>query len=387
VQQTITIISSQAFSQINFRGPLIKKLVQSGNTVYALAPDFDDTLRRQINELGATPVDFSMSRTGMSPLLDISDTIRLAGLLRQLKPSITLAYFIKPVIFATLAAWFVGVPRRIGLIEGLGYVFTPGNRYFSFKRRLLRSIVSILYRVALRRAHAVIFLNSDDIEEFTKRNIVSASKAIKIGGIGVDLKEWPLSPPVIEPVTFLLAARLLLEKGITEYAEAARLLKLRHNSARFILLGGLDSNPGGLPEEQINDWVAQGILEWPGHVDVKPWLAQASVFVLPSYREGVPRSTQEAMAMGRPVITTDVPGCRETVEEGVNGFFVPCRNSEALAQAMLRFITQPELIRTMGLASRSLAEQRFDVEVINTHMIDCLFDCNFQDVLSGSLEK
>lgn len=375
MQQTITIISSQAFSQINFRGPLIKKLVQSGNTVYALAPDFDDTLRRQINELGATPVDFSMSRTGMSPLLDITDTIRLAGLLRQLKPSITLAYFIKPVIFATLAAWFVGVPRRIVLIEGLGYVFTPGNRYFSFKRRLLRSIVSILYRVALRRAHAVIFLNSDDIDDFTKRKIVNVNKAIKIGGIGVDLKEWPLSPPVIEPVTFLLAARLLLEKGITEYAEAARLVKLQHNSARFILLGGLDSNPGGLPEEQINDWVAQGILEWPGHVDVKPWLAQASVFVLPSYyREGVPRSTQEAMAMGRPVITTDVPGCRETVEEGVNGFFVPCRNSEALAQAMLRFITQPELIRTMGLASRSLAEQRFDVEVINTKIIDCLFD-------------
>jgi glycosyltransferase involved in cell wall biosynthesis len=375
VNETITIVSSQAFSQINFRGPLIKRLVQTGNRVYALAPDFDDTLRRQVVELGATPVDFSMSRTGMSPLLDITDTIRLAGLLRQLKPSITLAYFIKPVIFATLAAWFVGVPRRIVLIEGLGYVFTPGNRYFSFKRRLLRSIVSILYRVALRRAHAVIFLNSDDIDDFTKRKIVNVNKAIKIGGIGVDLKEWPLSPPVIEPVTFLLAARLLLEKGITEYAEAARLVKLQHNSARFILLGGLDSNPGGLPEEQINDWVAQGILEWPGHVDVKPWLAQASVFVLPSYyREGVPRSTQEAMAMGRPVITTDVPGCRETVEEGVNGFFVPCRNSEALAQAMLRFITQPELIRTMGLASRSLAEQRFDVEVINTKIIDCLFD-------------
>jgi glycosyltransferase involved in cell wall biosynthesis len=380
VQRTITIVSSQAFSQINFRGPLIKKLVQSGNTVYALAPDFDDTLRRQINELGATPVDFSMSRTGMSPLLDISDTIRLAGLLRQLSPSITLAYFIKPVIFATLAAWFVGVPRRVALIAGLGYVFTPGNRYFSLKRRLLRSIVSILYRIALSRAHAVIFQNSDDIDDFTKRKVVNASKVIKIGGTGVDLKEWPLSSPVIEPVTFLLAARLLLEKGIIEYAEAARLVKLRHNSVRFILLGGLDSNPGGLPEEQINSWVAQGILEWPGHVDVKPWLAKASVFVLPSYREGVPRSTQEAMAMGRPVITTDVPGCRETVEEGVNGFFVPCRNSEALAQAMLRFILQPELIRTMGLASRALAEQRFDAEVINTQMIECLFDCHLKIV-------
>jgi glycosyltransferase involved in cell wall biosynthesis len=375
VDETITIVSSQAFSQINFRGPLIKRLVQSGNQVYTLAPDFDDTLRRQINELGATPVDFSMSRTGMSPLLDIADTIRLAVLLRQLKPSITLAYFIKPVIFATLAAWFVGVPRRVALIAGLGYVFTPGNRYFSFKRRLLRSVVSILYRIALRRAHAVIFQNSDDIEEFTKKKIVSASKVIRIGGTGVDLDQWPFSSPVLEPVTFLLAARLLQEKGITEYAEAARLVKQRHNTTRFILLGGLDSNPGGLSEEQVHAWVEQEILEWPGHVDVKPWLAQASVFVLPSsYREGVPRSTQEAMAMGRPVITTDVPGCRETVEEGVNGFFVPCRNSEALAQAMLRFITEPELIRTMGLASRSLAEQRFDVEVINTQMIDCLFD-------------
>jgi hypothetical protein len=247
VAETITIVSSQAFSQINFRGPLIKRLVQSGNQVYALAPDFDDTLRRQINELGATPVDFSMSRTGMSPLLDISDTIRLASLLRQLKPSITLAYFIKPVIFATLAAWFVGVPRRVALIAGLGYVFTPGNRYFSFKRRLLRSIVSMLYRIALSRAHAVIFQNSDDIEEFTKKKIVSTSKVIKIGGTGVDLDQWPFSPPVMEPVTFLLAARLLQEKGITEYAEAARMVKLRHNTTRVYSVRRSGQQPGRPP--------------------------------------------------------------------------------------------------------------------------------------------
>lgn len=317
-------------------------------------------------------MDFTLSRTGFNPIADIINTIRLGILLRKLRPDITLSYFIKPVIFGTLAAWFAGAPRRVAMIEGLGFVFTPSGSKLSMGRKVLKSLVEILYRFALERAHKVIFLNSDDIREFISAGLVRKSKVIKLGGIGVDLGDWPLTEPITRPVTFLLAARLLREKGILEFVDAARIVKARFPGVHFLLLGGLDTNPGGFRQSEIEVWVSEGLIEWPGHVAVKPWLAQASVYVLPSYREGVPRSTQEAMAMGRAVITTDAPGCRETVNDGVNGFLVPVRDATALAVAMLRFVDDPSLIVAMGLESRRLAVNRFDVKKINTRLLKIL---------------
>jgi len=352
---------------------MIFDLVAKGVTVFALAPDFDDGLRQKILALGACPVDFRLTRTGMNPVRDGVDAMHLTALLRRLRPDVTLGYFIKPVIFGTLAAWLARVPRRVAMIEGLGYIFTASGNRLPLKRRLLRWLVSGLYRFSLARAHSVIFLNRDDIAEFVGAGLVKEAKAINLGGIGVDLEDWPLVPSIGQPITFLLAARLLREKGIVEYAEAARNVKIKYPDVRFILLGGLDPNPGGLSQSEVQAWVDEGLLEWPGHVAVKPWLAQASVYVLPSYyREGVPRSTQEAMAMGRAVITTDAPGCRETVEEGVNGFLVPVRDVPALNLAMLRFIENPTLIATMGRESRRLAELRFDVHTINARLLKIL---------------
>lgn len=366
----IAIVSSQAFSLLNFRGPVIKALVAAGAEVYALAPDYDDDLRTRIAALGALPVDCSLSRTGMSPVQDGIDTLRLAKLLRRIAPDTVLGYFIKPVIYGTLAASLARVPRRFALIEGLGYVFGPADNDQGLKRRLLRHAVERLYAAALGRAERVFFLNDDDISEFVRNGIVGEAKVVKLGGIGVDLSEWLLSPPIEQPVTFLLAARLLREKGVVEYAEAAKRVKSRYPNTRFILLGGLDPNPSGLARSEVEAWVEAGLLEWHGHVDVKPWLAQASVYVLPSYyREGVPRSTQEAMAMGRPIITTDWVGCRETVEHGRNGFLVPVRDTEALADAMIRFVEQPQLIRQMGTESRRMAEERFDVCEVNRKLL------------------
>ncbi len=371
--KTIAIITSQAFSLVNFRGPLIRELVARQVKVFALAPDFDDEQRHAILELGAQPVDFSLARTGMNPLRDGLDTIRLALLLRRLRPDVTLGYFIKPVIYGTLAAWLARVPHRVGMIEGLGYVFTPSDNSMTWRRQWLQRVVSGFYKLSLAKAHKAIFLNPDDISEFVGKGLVEENKVANLGGIGVDLDEWFPVPVVQKPMTFLLAARLLREKGIVEYAEAARRVKAIHPAARFVLLGGLDPNPGGLSRAEVESWVNEGLLEWPGHVPVKPWLAQTSVYVLPSYyREGVPRSTQEAMAMGRPVITTDAPGCRQTVVEGENGFLVPVRDPEALAKAMLRFIENPQLVETMGRASRALAERRFDVNKINAKMLGWL---------------
>lgn len=369
----LALISNQAFSLVNFRGALIRDLVTQGVEVFALAPDYDDELRGQLRELGAAPVDYSLSRTGMNLLRDGLDLLELMRVLRRIRPDATFGYAIKPVIYGTLAAWLARVPRRFALIAGLGFVFTPSADHEPLGRRVLRFGVMRLYKLALKLADKVFFQNGDDKALFISSGIVAESKAIRVNGTGVDLNEWRVHPPQARQVTFLLAARLLREKGILEYAEAARRIKKIHPNVRLILLGGLDPNPGGLTQSEVEGWVREGLLEWPGHVDVKPWLAQTSVYVLPSYyREGVPRSTQEAMAMGRPVITTDSPGCRETVDHGRNGFLVPVRDSVALAEAMLRFIERPELIESMGRESRRMAEERFDVHKVNAVLLQAM---------------
>ena len=372
--QVIAIITSHAPSLVNFRTSLISALLDRGVHVYALAPNFDEHIRAAMRELGAIPVDCPMVRTGMNPLRDAINTWHMARLLKQLKPDITLGYFIKPVIFGTLAARWAGVPHRFAMVEGLGFVFTPTGDVLSFKRRLLKQLVLWLYRLGISYAKRVIFLNPDDRAELVAAGVLPVSKGFLLGGIGVDLSHWTPVPPVLEPTTFMLVARLLREKGVHQFAEAARIVKQSYPLARFILLGGLDDNPGSITEETVRAWVAEGVLEWHGHVPVEPWLKESSVFVLPSYREGVPLSTQEAMAIGRAVITTDVPGCRETVVDGVNGFLVPPRNAETLAEKMCIFIENPNLIISMGDASRKIAEDRFDVEKVNTKLLNMIFE-------------
>lgn len=361
----LVLIGNAAYSMIYFRGELIKALVSHGVQVTTLIPAYTAEERHAVEQLGAQPLTYPLSRTGINPLLDIQTLLALRSRLLSIKPDVTLAYFAKPVIWGTLAAWLAAVPRRVAMIEGLGFAFTDDGRPPSVKRRLLRLTVTTLYRLALARAHRVLLLNRDDLTELTHLGLVRADQAVNIGGIGVDLAEWPQLPLPAGPLTFALAARLLREKGVLEYVAAARLIKQRHPSVRFLLLGGLDENPGALARSEVQQWVDEGVVEWPGHVPMLPWLAQTSVFVLPSYREGMPRSTQEAMAMGRPVITTDVPGCRETVVDGCNGFLVPPRDPAALAAAMARFIDEPDLATRMGSSSRAMAEQRFDVHQIN----------------------
>lgn len=372
--KTIALIAHHAGSLLNFRGDWIQGLCASGARVWCLAPDYLEEDRAAVRRLGAEPVDYGLQRTGMNPVRDLCDAWALVRLLRRLRPDVTFAFSTKPVIYGSLAAWAARVPRRVAMIEGVGFVFTEGDRPLGWKRRILRRVVGGLYRLALSRAHRVIFLNPDDRREFVERGLAPADRAVVLGGIGVDLDAWASAPPVREPVTFLLVARLLREKGIVEYATAAREVRGQHPDVRFLLLGGLDTNPGGLDRAEVQSWVDEGILEWPGHVEVRPWMMRASVFVLPSWREGVPRSTQEAMAMGRPVITTDAPGCRETIEDGVNGYQVPVRDARALAQAMLRFVREPDLIESMGAASRRLAEDRFDVRRVNARLSGWLWN-------------
>lgn len=372
--RSLALISSQAFSLVNFRGPLIAALAGRGVHVYALAPDYNAAYMHQVESLGAEPIPYSLSRAGLNPLKDISDAVRLMLLLHKLKPDISLSYFIKPVIFGSLASRVAGVKSCYSIIEGLGYVFVDDKGNKTFKASSLRKLVSCAYRAALRMNKNVFFLNDEDIAEFKRLRIVSPEQVIRLDGIGVDLNRFQFATPVKSPVVFLFMARMLKDKGVFEFVEAAKIVRATHpRGVRFLLLGGTDANPASVSEPTLKTLAEEGIVEWVGNKDdVRPWIAQSSVFVLPSYREGLPRSTQEAMAMGRPVITTDSVGCRDTVEEGLNGFLVPVRDAPAIARAMMRFIETPELIEKMGFESRRLAEQRFDVHRINEKVMKAL---------------
>lgn len=370
--RSIALITSSAQSLSNFRGPLIGALVAAGVKVWALAPDFDAVGRGRMASLGAEPVDISLDRAGMRPARDLIDLVRLRRTLRRLRPDASFCYFIKPVIYGSLAARLAGVPRRFALMAGMGYVFTlaTGEGAAGPRRGLLRGLVSRLYRAGLGACERVFFNNGDDLAQLAASGLIDPTKGIVLGGTGVDLALYPAAPPVAGPPRFLMIARLLREKGVAEYAAAARIVRRACPGAQFHLAGDIDANPGALSRDEVLAWQAEGLLHWHGHVaDVRPLIAASSVYVLPSYREGKPRSTQEAMAMARPVVTTDAVGCRDTVVEGVNGYLVPVRDAEALAAAMLRFVEDPRRIAAMGAASRHMAEQWFDVRRINARIL------------------
>jgi glycosyltransferase involved in cell wall biosynthesis len=363
------VIAHTAESIVNFRGPLVREMVARGLEVFALAPDYDEATKAAVTALGARPIDYSLSRATVNPWRDLRDFLRLRQQLHKLEADITFAYTIKPVIYGTLAARFAGVPSRYVMIEGAGHLFVDDGT-ISLCRGMVRAVTMVLYALSLSQAKRIFMLNKDDIALFTRWGMASRSKVVLIDGIGLDLEYYRFAPPVFNPICFILVARLLKEKGVYDYIEAARKVRAVCPEARFILLGSIDRNPTSVTYQEVERLKAEGLVEVAGHVsDVRPWLEKASVFVLPSYREGLPRSSQEAMALGRPVIATDVPGCRDTVIEGENGFVVPVRDSAALATAMLKFVYAPKLVAEMGARSRSIAEKRFDVHRINAQIL------------------
>lgn len=372
----VALLGTLVSSVMNFRLELIKQLVAEKNEVFVFCVDYDESSRMKIREMGGIPVSYSLSRSGINPIRDFLDTWKLVSQLKEISPDIVFSYFVKPVIFGTIAAWLAGVKRRIGMLEGLGYVFTDLPTGLSRKQKLLRKIQIYLYRVALPLLDKLIFLNHDDPVDLLKKNLIKVKSVNVLGGIGVDLKKYAFNERNIEShITFIFVGRLLAEKGIKEYIAAAEAVKIRCPAVRFVVLGGLDEeNPGGLSRVELERLTAAGIVEYPGHVtSVKEWLVDSSVFVLPSYyREGVPCSTQEAMAVGRAVITTDMPGCRETVIDGVNGYLVQRWDSTDLAEKMLRFVENPELINKMGFESRCIAEKRFDALEVNARLIEMI---------------
>lgn len=363
---TFLIIGSFAESLIGFRGNLIRDIAAQGHRVFACAPQASAEVRTQLEELGATYRDIYLERTGTNVFRDLRCLRDLVRVMKDIRPDVVLSYTIKPNIYGSLAARAAGVPVISSMITGLGFAFSEGG----IRRKLLNRLVRHLFRAGLRCNRVVFFQNPDDWEMFRALGLIGdKNRPTLIGGSGVDLADYAPRPFPSRP-SFLLIARLIAEKGIREYVEAARILKRKYPDSRFRLVGGIDQNPSAIGADEIEQWRAEGVVECLGLLDdVRPALADASVYVLPSYyREGVPRTILEAMAMGRPVITTDAPGCRETVIEGSNGFLIPARQVPPLVEAMERFIRDPALAPKMGTQSRALAAEKFDVRKVN-HII------------------
>tara|TARA_Y100001936_G_scaffold46282_1_gene45154 strand:- start:12752 stop:13885 length:1134 start_codon:yes stop_codon:yes gene_type:complete len=360
------LVASHPDSLLNFRGPLIRALLSKDLEVHVAAPDLnaDSLIRRSLESYGVNVHKIHMKRTGMNPISDLRTIFQLWILMKKIKPNYFLGYTHKPVIYGNLAAWMAGVNKQFALITGLGYTFQSQILW-------LNHLLQFLYRISMRRVEKVFFQNPDDETLFQNLGIIKTSdqKSVVVNGSGVDLKKFNIAS-FPKKIQFLLIARLLGDKGVREYFKAAKAVRKNHPDIKFGLVGWIDNHPDAISKKELDESIDAGDIFFYGRMDdVKPAISESSVYVLPSYREGTPRTVLEAMAMGRPIITTDAPGCKETVKDGINGYIVKVKSSQALVEAMLCFIEQPELIESMGNSSRKIAEEKYDVDKVNKHMM------------------
>ncbi len=358
------LLSPKNRTAYNFRGDLLKDIRSRGWEVVVTGPDQTDVDR--IKELGVRFVEVPVEKNGTSVLADLKYCRDLASLMKNEKPDAVLGYTIKPVVYGAIAAKIAGVKNINSMITGGGYTFISTTLH----ARVLGFIVRILYRIGLAMADHVIFQNKDDLEEFCSKHLVSRKKSAVVNGSGVNMEQFTPAP-LPEKTTFFMLSRILKNKGVREYLRAAKALKEVHPEIRFCLLGKYEDNmQDAIPAEQVEPYIREGIVErFEETDDVRPYYADCSVYVLPSYREGTPRTVLEAMAMGRAIITTDTNGCRETVIEDENGYLVPVRDARTLARRMKYLAEHSDLIRKMGEKSRAYAEEKFAVDKVNKEMI------------------
>lgn len=366
----ILILSSLSWSLVNFRGALIARMAAEGHEVVACAPDAEPEVVETLAHAGVRFRLTPMARAGTNPLRDLATLAGYARLMRAERPDVVVAYTQKPIIYGGIAARLFGRSRFYAIMSGLGYVFSDE----AAARPGLRRLVSMLYRAGVRSARCTFVFNGDDRRTMLANHIVDErQRVVQVPGSGVDVGHFASRPMPAGATTFLMMGRLMRDKGVGEYVAAARRVRARWPGARFLLLGRPETeNPTGYTAEEMQAWQDEGLVELLAETrDVRPCLASAHVFVLPSYyREGLPRTILEALATGRPVITTDMPGCREPIEEGRNGFLVPPRDADALADAMERFLDRPALLRPMGEAARQVAVEIYDVERVNRQLLE-----------------
>jgi glycosyltransferase involved in cell wall biosynthesis len=367
-QRSFVVIGGLARSLTNFRQPLLLALQQSGHVVSTMAGEPDPITTAKLKSLAIDFDAVELSRTSLNPIHDIGTTVQIQRLLRTKKPSAVLAYTAKPVIFGLLAARLAGVHHRYALITGLGFGLTGT----STKRKLLAQLLTGLYKLALAGSHIVFFQNPDDEALFRQRILFKRTRSVVVRGSGVDTAHFAPTPlPDCDVVRFLFIGRFLVEKGLRELVEATRMLRSSTTIPFEVhTVGWIDPNPAGISEQELSGWIAEGLIINHGRVDeVRPFVTDSHVLVLPSYREGTPRSVLEAMSMQRAVITTDAPGCREPVVHGETGLLVPVQDSISLADAMRMLLEQKHLIEQYGHAGRLRIQSLYEASTVAAGMV------------------
>lgn len=359
----IVLFANTEWYLYNFRRSLALALRDAGFEVLLLSPP--GPYGEKLRALGLRWQPVPMDRRSLNPLREALLLRHLARLFRRERPDIVHGFTIKCAVYGSLAARMAGVPGRVNAVAGMGYVFISD----SLKARVLRPVVRALLRLALGgRGARLILQNPDDVALFEQAGLVDAAQVRLIPGSGVDCSRFVARDPDCGegPLRVLLAARLLWDKGIAEYIAAARRLRGEGRALHFLLAGDPDpGNPAAVPEATVREWVAEGLVEWLGHVDDMPALfSSVDMVVLPSYREGLPKGLIEAAACALPLVTTDVPGCREVVTDGVDGLLVPVRDADALADAIARLQDDPELAARLGAAARAKALAEFDERIV-----------------------
>ncbi|MDE0589455.1 glycosyltransferase family 4 protein [Halocynthiibacter sp. C4] len=362
----IAVIASLGTSLVNFRLELLKRMVANGHEVLALAPEFEPETIETLAAYGIQTKRFAMDRAGLNPVKDLQTIHELRSIFKAFKPDVIVPYTAKPIVYANLAARMAGVPRRFGLFTGLGYAFL--NEQPRGKQWLVRQIAIYLYRLSSKGMIRAFTYNPKETEDLRDFRLVPPSTPVQeVPGSGVDVALYKDTVPSVAPIKFLMIARLLKSKGVRVFVAAAARLKAKGLEFEANLLGPMDPNPDGITQEQLDGWIREGTINYLGATkDVKPYLADCSVMVLPSmYREGIPRSILEAMSSGRAVITSDMPGCAHSITDQEDGFIVPTGDDAALADAMEKFISAPDLAIQMGASGRAHAERTFDVHKVN----------------------
>ena len=360
----ILVISPKNKTTFNFRGDLIRDMIAKGNEVIVTGPNreyADDVLALGVAQF----VEVPLIKDNTSIKGDLAYLKALKCVIKELRPDLVFGYTIKPVIYGSIAAKACGVSKIYAMVTGLGRVYASSG----FKAKLVRVITKILYRYAFSACESVIFQNEDDRKTLVFERYLPYEKTCVVNGSGVNMNRFEKRNLPKEAV-FLMVSRIIREKGVIEYCEAAHKVKKIYPHARFILLGGLDASIGALKKEDIQQYIDDGSIEYSGEVkDPISYYHNCSVFVLPSYyREGLPRTILEAMSCGRPVITTDWPGCREPIINGINGYLVPIKDSVALASAMKLFIDDSKIANKMGEAAYEMCKEKYAVEIVNEQM-------------------
>lgn len=364
----IAVLSSHTPSLFWFRMDMMKEFIRRGHSVIAIGNEPESEWLRRFSENGIRYISAEIQRNGTNPFKDIRTYFSIKKILKSERPDKVFTYQAKTVIYGGMAAKSLKITDVYPLIAGVGSVFISDGA----KAKIIRAILKTEYRIGMKHAKKVFFQNPDDVEVFCKNRIISEDRVVMLNGSGVNLERFERLP-LPGKVTFLCISRLIRDKGVYEYLQAAKIVKEQNPEARFLLVGPYDTNPSALKPEELAPYTDAGIVEYFGEQpDVRPYIAQCSVFVLPSYREGTPKTVLEAMACGRAIITTDAPGCKETVTDGENGFLVPVRDVPALSDRMLYFLKHPEIITVMSEKGRKIVEDKFDVVKVNNTVCDTM---------------